>query len=485
MNQKERLKRAYDGESFRVTGHALVDLIADYLEQAQNRKNYPVLPDQSPGALLEKYRSLLEGDKDLVELFRSIITDSNHLHHPGYMGHQVCAPLPVTALSGLLGTLLNNGSAVYEMGMSNVAMEKTVIDFTARKLGMPEQSDGIMTSGGSLGNLTALLAARQQMAGHDAWNEGSGAGEQPVILVPQEAHYSIDKAVRIMGHGAPGTEIVPCNEQFAMDAGAIPGIIEKVNGSGRRVIAVVASAGSTATGAYDPLEEVAAVCREYKLWFHVDGAHGAPAVFSEPYRHLAAGIEKADSVVIDYHKMGMTPGLNTAVIFREGQHSYETFAQKASYLFSRANEPEWYTFAKRTVECTKSMMGFHVYAILYAHGPEVFDANVTRLYDLSREFYAILEAEKDMEVAHRPESNILCFRYHPEGSDEPWLNRVNPRIHEQINREGAFFIVQTTIGNSWYLRTALMNPLTNRDDLLKLVRHVRTHGKSIGSAGNN
>jgi len=303
-----------------------------------------------------------------------------------------------------------------------------------------------------------------------------------VILVPQEAHYSIDKAVRIMGHGAPGTEIVPCNAQFAMDAGAIPGIIEKVHGSGRRVIAVVASAGSTATGAYDPLEEVAAVCREYKLWFHVDGAHGAPAVFSESYRHLAAGIEKADSVVIDYHKMGMTPGLNTAVIFREGRHSYETFAQKASYLFSRANEPEWYNFAKRTVECTKSMMGFHVYTILYAHGPEVFDANVTRLYDLSREFYTILAAEKDMEVAHRPDSNILCFRYHPEGSDEAWLNSINPRLHEQINREGEFFIVQTKIGNSWYLRTALMNPLTNRDDLLKLVRNIRTHGKTIAAA---
>jgi L-2,4-diaminobutyrate decarboxylase len=479
MNELNVLRAAYEPDAFRTLGHKLVDRLADYLEHALRGETGSVLPSHTPDALFRKYSDMLHRDESMEDWMVDVLEDSNHLHHPGYMGHQVCPPVPVASLAALAGTLINNSSAVYEMGMANVAMEKVVLHFLADAMGFPEASDGILTSGGTLGNLTALLAARQQMAGYDTWTEGVRGNESPVFLVSAQAHYSIDKAIRIMGMGECGVVAVPTDERFRMRMDMIPGLVEELQGDGRKVIGIIANAGSTATGSYDDLSTVAELCETYGLWMHVDGAHGAPAVFSQKYRHLATGIELADSVVVDFHKMAMAPSLSTAVLFRNGDHSYETFAQKASYLFSKEMEKEWYNFARRTLECTKSMMGFPVYSILKTHGSGIFDANVTRLYDLSRELYTLLEEKKEIETAHKPESNILVFRYKSPEHDEDTLNRINTEIRRRVIENGNFYIVQTKINDCWYLRVTVMNPFTDRSMFRKLIEEITDYGKNI------
>jgi L-2,4-diaminobutyrate decarboxylase len=185
-----------------------------------------------------------------------------------------------------------------------------------QQLGWPETSGGVMTSGGSVGNLTALLAARQSRAGFDAWGAGGHGGPPLAVLCSAQVHYSISRALRIMGWGDGGAIAVPVDERYRLRAGELATAAARAAADGRRVIAVVASAGSTATGAYDPLGEIADFCDGSGLWLHVDGAHGASAALSPRLRHLVAGIERADSVVWDAHKMMMMPALVTGVLFR-------------------------------------------------------------------------------------------------------------------------------------------------------------------------
>jgi L-2,4-diaminobutyrate decarboxylase len=294
----------FDPEVFRALGHQCIDLLADHLA-ATNDRSTPVLRWQEPA---DKLQSLppLDGSADAegpLPLLRRLLRESNRLHHPHFVGHQVNPPLPLAALLELTSALLNNGMAVYEMGPLQTAMEQRAVEWMCARLGFAAGADGVLTSGGSIGNLTALLAARQQLPG-DAWKHGLQRG---CVLVSEQAHYCIDRAVRILGCGEDGVVRVPVDAQFRLRADALPAALQTAQQRGRAVIAVVASACSTATGAFDPLPQIADFCRQHHLWLHVDGAHGASYCLSPANRHLVAGIEAADSVVWDAHKLLQMP----------------------------------------------------------------------------------------------------------------------------------------------------------------------------------
>lgn len=253
----------------------------------------------------------------------------------------------------------------------------------------------------------------------------------------------------------------------------------KATNSGLTVIAVIGSACSTSTGSYDDLEAVADFCQKYNLWFHVDGAHGGAVIFSEKYKPLLNGIHRADSVVIDWHKMLMTPALATGLIFKNGEDAFKTFHQKAQYLWANQGSQEWYNSGKRTFECTKLMMSVKVYSILKTCGEGIFAGNVDTLYDLAKVFVSILKANSAFELAVEPESNIVCFRYVGEGSSENY-NSLNTSIRQKLLEDGRFYIVQTTLREKLYLRVSLMNSLTTIEDLKALLSEIEVIVKEIG-----
>ena len=474
------LQQAYDPEQFRQQGHQLVDTLADYLAKMQNDPRGAVLPWQSPEDRLHSWEADYEQSPkdDVHKLWEVVLEQSIHIHHPRYVGHQVAPPAPAAALAGLLSAFLNNGSAVYEMGPVATALERLVMQEVAQKIGYGSVAGGIMTSGGTLSNLTALLSARQARAGYDAWQEGSQ--ERFALLVSEQAHYCIDRAVKIMGWGEQGVIKVPTDEQFKMRTDLLEEYYQRAQAEGLRVIAVVGSASSTSTGAYDPLEAIADFCQQHRLWFHIDGAHGAPAALSQKYRTLTQGMARADSVTIDFHKMMLTPALTTGLVFKDEQHSYRTFAQQASYLLND-QEGEWYNGSKRTFECTKRMMSVQVYTLLRTYGWQVFNDNVTLLYDLARTFARQIQAHPSLQLALMPEANIVCFRYTGEGIPEEALNEINARIRQKMLEEGRFYLVQTQLHGRLFLRTTLMNPFTTEvilgellDEIVKLGERYTT-----------
>ena len=472
----------FDPETFRLQGHRTVDQLADYLKQAVRGGEMPVLPWADPESLLPQWPADFpeEPRERLGQLLDRVIAESNHLHHPRYIGHQVTSPLPIAAICELANTLLNDAMAVYEMGPVGTVMERNVARWLADRIAMPPGADGIFTSGGSAGNLTALLSARATMAGYDVWTEGLHAGPPLAFLVSEQAHYSVKRAVQVMGLGRRGIVPVPSDASYRMRADALPETLKKARATGAKVLGVCVGSCSTATGRFDALEPVADFCSKEGLWLHADGAHGASASLSPKYRHLVKGLGRADSVVWDAHKMLLMPALCTAVLFRAGGNSFHSFAQHASYLFSgKRPEDEWYEGAIRTLECTKRMMILPLYAALYCWGTRFFGDYVTQTFDLGRRFGEMVEAEKDFELPVRPDCNIVCFRWRPDGITGKALDELQIAIRQRILEDGSFYLVKTSLRDGFYLRVTIINPLTKETDLVDLLKAVRKAGSAL------
>ncbi|MEE4274056.1 MAG: aminotransferase class V-fold PLP-dependent enzyme [Thermoanaerobaculales bacterium] len=481
MNDNQ-LKGAFDPVAFREEAHAAVDLLADYLERAADADRRRVLPAIPPDEMARRWSETIPSKPncDLVTLLTRVIEDSHHLHSPHYVGHQVSAPLPVSAVADFVGSLLNNASAVYDMGPVNVIHERRIVEWMCGLLGYGPESGGILTSGGTLGNLTALLAARQVMTDADVWSEGAAAAGELAVMVSEQCHYSVRRAVGVMGLGTDNVIEVPTGPDFKMNTAALAGCLEAAEIRGKRVFAVAANACSTATGTYDDLAAIADFCDEQGLWFHVDGAHGASASLSPRHRHLLAGVHRADSVVWDAHKMLLVPALITAVIFKNGGDSYRSFSQKASYLFEKASEDEWYNYAHRTMECTKTMMGLKLYVPLMVLGSELFAHYVETMYDLARDFAARIRSSADFELAVEPEANIVCFRF--VGHRTADVDVVQKEIRTRILEREDFYLVRTDLRGDTYLRCTIINPLTTIANLEELLDLIRTVGSEVAAS---
>ncbi len=472
------LHQAFDSEHFRQQGHQLVDKLADYLQQVLQRADMPVMPWREPADLRQEWQQLLADPLPIsfTELTEKLLQQSIHLHHPRNCGHQVAPPAPITALAELFSALLNNSMAIYEVGPAGTAIEKAVLAWLSQRLGMPPASDGILTSGGSLGNLTGLLAARQERGGCDAWEEGAHKGPPMAVMVSEESHYSVARALKIMGLGSQGLIKLPVNERLEVRSELLESILLNAQANGKQVIAIVANACSTSTGTYDPLPEIGEFARKNNLWFHVDAAHGGAACFSAKYRHLVQGLAEADSLVIDFHKMMLCPALATAVLFRDGTVLNRIFSQKANYLLPEQQQIPWQDIARNTIECTKKMLGLKVMMLLKTIGEGIFSEYITRTYDLARDFAAALKDEPDFKLAIEPQANIVCFRHQPGQVPAGQWGKYNSELRRRLVVHGRFYMVQTTIAGETYLRLTLMNPFTNLSDLQELLAEIRRFG---------
>jgi L-2,4-diaminobutyrate decarboxylase len=457
---------AFDPERFRQEGHRVIDQLADLLKRTAAGEG-AVLPWHPPSEEQAHWdRRMAAPRESVAEFLGEFAARSIKLHHPHYVGHQVCAPVPAAALAGLAAELLNNGMAVYEMGPAATALERWIIRQTCAAIGFA-QGDGFLTSGGTLAALTALLAARARMLGEEALAEGTE--NTWAVIASEEAHYCTARALQVMGWGRAGLVTVPTDERFKLRADLLPAALEEAARRGRKAVAVVASACSTSTGSYDDLHAVADFCATHQLWLHVDGAHGAAVAFCPELRGRIAGIERADSCILDFHKLLLTPALATAVLFRESSASWAAFHQRAQYLFAE-NEPDpWRDGGRRTFECTKMSLSVKIAAIWRAHGPELFAEHLRTVHGLARDFARHLRTRPPFEVAVEPESNIVCFRLRPPGLDDRAVDMLNANARRRVIESGEFYLVQTTLRGRVWLRTALMNPFTTLAQLDRML----------------
>lgn len=470
------LKAAYSSEDFQKRGYRLIDELAEHLDDKINEKSGNAIHWNEPEDELNFWKDFLKNGKE-EKLFSEITKRTTYVHHPKYIGHQVSPAAPITALTGMISSLLNNGMAVYEMGMAPSAIERVITDWLCEKVGWDAVSRGFLTSGGTLANLTALLSARKAIVKHDVWNEGHS--ETLGIMVSEEAHYCVDRAAKIMGLGGKGIIKVPATENFEMDTSLLEQKLQEASEKGIKIFAIVGSAPSTATGVYDSLVSIGNFAKKHQIWFHVDGAHGGATIFSPKYQNTVKGIEGADSVVIDGHKMMMMPTITTALLYKNGKHTLSTFSQKADYLLTQSDHEDWYNSGKKTFECTKNMMSIHWYTLLKIYGEDIFNQYVTNLYDLGHRFGEIIQEDTDFELAVEPVSNIVCFRFIASEGNQEQINSLNKTIRQLLLEDGEFYIVQTTLRGIHYLRTTIMNPFTTEEHLRKLLEKVKVIAENI------
>lgn len=466
----------FDPEQFRANGHALIDLLAEHLES--NLKGHGKVIDwHDPASASYHWQQPLPQQPrltpaDLLATLRDEILPAGlAIHHPRNLGHQVSSPLPLAALCDLVAALTNQAMAVYETGPAATMIEHQVIRWMGELIGW-SQADGVLTSGGAQANLTALLAARQRCAGPDVWNQGVASGQPLRILTSEHAHYSIARAAGIMGLGTQAVTRIAADAAGRMCLQGLRDAHQQAQQDGARIIAVVAAAGCTPTGSVDNLVAIGAYCREHALWLHVDGAHGASALLSSTHREALKGMELADSVTWDGHKLLYMPATVSAVLYREPQNSYAAFAQEASYLFQgkETSEEAWNT-SYRTLECTKRMMGLKLWAAFSLYGREGLGALVDQVFATARLLADKLSLAPDYELLMAPQTNIVCFRHRPQALADSDVHQAS--IRRTLVESGAFHLTQVQLHGNLWLRTTLMNPLTTEDDLNALLAAIR------------
>ncbi len=413
-------------------------------------------------------------EESLADFLDKYLSYTTRLHHPAYLAHQVAVPHFAGALGSLIDGFTNNAMAIYEMGPPASSIEYFVINFLLEKAGwkpapvsikddhISDYGGGVLTHGGSLANLTGLVMARNKVA-PEVWKTGNPGNL--AAMVPESSHYSIEKAIGLMGIGSDSVVKLETDKNGAVIPDRIPGIYKAVKDSGKKPFVISVDACSTATGIYDPLEEIGSFCNENKIWFHVDGAHGAGALFSSKYRNLLKGIQKADSMSWDAHKLLRTPTLCAALLVKDHKDLDTAFEQKASYIFHEKEQPG-YDFIHRTMECTKAALGLKFYLVLVSQGEKGLEDYIDRQFDLTAEAYEYIKNIKEFECPHKPQSNILCFRI--PGSDKRQLF-----VRDKLIEEGSYYISSAVLNGKRYLRLTIMSPETQMKDIKGLIKRIK------------
>lgn len=490
------IAQAYSMELFRDASQIWQTLLSEHLQTLSDGRG-PVLNWQDPRQAISAAGAFLSaadhrGSADssdatensrrrFSEIVSRMLRSGQNLHHPRYLGHQVPASVPLAGLFDAVSSVTNQVMAIYEMGPWATAVEHAIINALSEKAGWEANSStGLLTHGGSLANLTALLTARN-VALPDSWE--SGVTSDCVLVTHPDSHYCVTRSAGILGLGS--RQVVRCaaDRDGHMDTVALDEVLRTLHRQGRTVIAVSACACAIPTGAFDDLIRIAEICRHHRVWLHVDAAHGGGLLMSRRHRSRLQGIELADSLIWDAHKMLFVPALCAAVLYRNRDHRFRTFQQDAPYLFDPSS-PGMADIdsGMRTIECTKRAVGFGLWGIWAMFGEALFEQIVDRSIQLTEILHEKISAAADFEALHRPECNILAFRYLPDrlkGLPAHEQDQFQRQLRTQLIRSGMFYIVQTTLHGRAALRTCLMNPATTVNDLDALLDAVREVGSTL------
>lgn len=487
---RRRIEQAYySPEVIRRLSAAWADVLSAHLGQVEtgvgNVLNWA--PPERNIAEADEFldQGLLPDRVDLEAMearFRTLASASlergQNLHSPRYIGHQVPAPLPIAGLFDALGTVTNQVMAVYEMGPWATAVERALITRWGEALGLPPgEFSGLVTSGGSLANLTALLTARN-ITLKETWESGlAGRKNAPVLVVHSDAHYGVARSAGILGLGTSQVLRAPLDDRRRMDPVLLDELLAELERQSRPVVAVVACACATPIGSFDDLSRIADVCERRRVWLHVDAAHGGGVAFSEKHKHLLAGLSRADSFICDAHKMLFVPALCAFVFYKQAAHRFEAFRQDAPYLFDPSSPgAAEFDSGLTTFECTKRAAALGLWGVWSMFGPKMFADLVDVTFATARKLYDLLREAPDFIPLHEPEANIVAFRYQPEfmqSASPEEFGAFNRRVRQRLIHSGDYYIAQTTLNGGGALRCTVMNPLTEDKHLAGLLDAIR------------
>jgi glutamate/tyrosine decarboxylase-like PLP-dependent enzyme len=390
------------------------------------------------------------------------------------------AGTPAGVLAELLAAAMNSNVGGREHAA--VYVERAVIAWFTELFGFTEGASGILTSGTSMGNLLAVVAARDAALGPTARAAGI-AGARLTAYAGAGVHDSVAKALRTAGLGEDALRLVALDDRFAIDVEALRERIAADRAAGAQPFLVVATAGSVDTGAFDPLGALSDLCTAERLWLHVDGAFGALAIASPAHAHLVTGIERADSLAFDAHKWLHAPYAVGCVLFRDERAHRAAFASDPGYLAraergAAAGAP-WFT--DYGIELSREFRALKVWFTLRHFGIDRLGASIGHTCDLATTLAGYIDRADDLERLAPVTLNVVCFRYLRPDFDEAGLDRLNEAIAILVQESGMAVTSTTRIDGRRALRVCIVNHRTDELDLDVLLMAVRTAGRTLAA----
>ncbi len=400
----------------------------------------------------------------LGQLFERVIPFGLNTAGPGYLAYIPGGGLFHAAVGDLLAGAVNRYVGIWQAAPGLVQLETNVIRWFADLVGLPAGAGGLLTTGGSLANLAAVVAAR-----HDRLGEHFSDG---VLYTSALVHHSVYKAARVAGFRADQVRSVPVDAHFRLDVDALAAAIATDRTAGRRPAMVVASAGTTATGAVDPLPAIAALCGREKLWFHVDAAYGGFFAFTERGRAALVGIDRADSVTLDPHKGLFLPYGTGCILVRDLQTLRAAHQIPASYLPTSESDPACWDFADLGPELSRDNRGLRVWLPLKMHGAAGFRRDLDEKLDLALDAHARIAALPQIDMVAPPDLSLFAFRVR---APTPELGDVATRqLAQAINDRGHVLLTGVEVNGRWLLRVCVLSFRTHQKQIDELVADLES-----------
>ena len=472
-----------DPLAFRAAAHAVVDLMADYLETVEDRSVFPAIepgtlrplfpiaPPEDPeplGAIIADYRRLIE-------------PNATHWQHPGFLAYFATTASGPGILGEMLTATLGQNPMLWRTSPIGTELEEVVVDWLRQALGLPDQFDGLLTDTASTSSLIALAAARQA-AGIDAAASGlAGRPDVPALRVyaSTEAHSSIEKACMTLGLGRSSLVRVAADERYQMRPDLLEVAIAADRAAGRRPIAIVATLGTTSSTSVDPVASIADIAAREGLWLHVDSAYAGVVAMLPERRASFAGWERADSIVVNPHKWLFTPLDASLLLTRRMPDLRAAFSLVPEYLRTLDREAPVRDYNEYTPQLGRRFRALKLWVQLRWFGLEGLRRRIRRHLELAAEFAAWIDADPDWELLAPAPFSTVCFRWHPaSGASEEELDARNAVIIDAVNRTGEIFLSHTRLDGRFTIRIAIGNLRTESRHVVRAWELLREAARS-------
>ncbi|MFE2880557.1 pyridoxal phosphate-dependent decarboxylase family protein [Streptomyces roseus] len=421
----------------------------------------------------------------LDELEEVYLRDAVYFHHPRYLGHLNCPVVIPAVLGEAVLSAVNSSLDTWDQSIGGTLIERRLIDWTARRIGLGPDADGIFTSGGSQSNFHSLLLARDEACRTVMQRSELPLAKSEVlpklrIFTSEASHFSVKKSAAMLGLGYEAVIAVPVDRGRRMDTSVLALELESCVREGLIPMAVVATAGTTDFGSIDPLPEIARLAAEHSTWMHVDAAYGCGLLVSPTRRHLLDGIEHANSVTVDYHKSFFQPVSSSAMLVRD-RDTLKHATYHADYLNPRRMAEERIpNQVDKSIQTTRRFDALKLWMTLRTMGADGLGSLFDEVIDLAAAGWAVIDADPRFEVVVRPQISTLVFRYVPSGEvRKDLVDEANLHARKALFASGEAVVAGTKVDGDQYLKFTLLNPQTTTSDIAAVLDLLAAHAEQF------
>jgi aromatic-L-amino-acid/L-tryptophan decarboxylase len=469
-----------NANEFRNSGHKVVDLLADYLQQIEQGR---VFPDVAPRTVNELFDEPLPQDPSapdrvLAEVEDKLLPYCTNVGHPGYMGLITPSPNPVGVIADFICSAINQNVGAYSIGPSAVAMERRVVRWLTDLCGYDGKSGGNLTSGGMMANFIGLKVARDKVTGDQA--QQSGIQGRWAVYASEERHVSVDKAVDCIGLGRSALRALPTDAAFQIRLDALEEAIAQDKKNGIRPMCVVGILGTTNTGAVDDIRGLRRIADREGTWLHVDAAYGGGMLLSHQSPMRDRGLELADSITIDPHKWFYAPLDAGAVLVKDEHRLTASFGIKPSYLTDELDrDNERYQYYVHGFEQSRRFRSLKVWMSFKRYGRhqigEWIDNNVRQ----AKHLYARAVNDPEFEAASIPPMSAICIRFKAAALSEAESRRLHAEVAQRVEQSGRFWISTTQLKGKTWFRINPVNFRTRQEHMDELFNLLGSECRAI------